>query len=203
MDEFVNKALQEQLFRDLLKINQAMARGAERVLDMIWHKGARLIDAEHGSIRLLRSIGGRPVLVLEAHFGERWTERKKQRRMELGESISGTVAQSGRSRCCADVTQEIDYKGSFPAFKSKICVPIRIGVEIIGVVNFNNRAVGMFNHDHVQIAETFACLTALAVNNVRLNRREERGRQSLELSRTITQFEALDKSPLSSYDSPR
>ena len=60
---------QEQLFHDLLEINQAMARGSEKVLDMILHKGARLIGAEHGSIRLRRNIGGRPALVLEAYCG--------------------------------------------------------------------------------------------------------------------------------------
>jgi putative methionine-R-sulfoxide reductase with GAF domain len=187
MGEFTSPTLQEQLFQDLLEINQAMARGTERVLDMIWHKGARLIGAEHGSIRLLRNIGGRPVLVLEAHFGKGWADEKKQRIMEQGESISGVVVQSGRSRCCADVTNEPDYEGSFPELKSKICVPICIGDEIIGVMNFNNRAAGVFDDSHVRIAETFACQTALAVNNVRLNRREERARKSLELSRAINE----------------
>ena len=180
-------ALQKQLFQDLLEINEAMTLGTEDVLSIIWHKGARLIGAEHGSIRLLRSVGGRPVLVLEAHFGEGWTEEKRQRIMELGETISGVVAQSGCSRCCTDITKEADYKGSFPEFKSKVCVPIRVGDQVIGVMNFNNRTVGIFDDNHVRIVETFAIQTALAVNAVRLNRREERARKSLELSRTINE----------------
>ena len=186
MDAF-DMDLQGRLFQDLLEINEAMARVSEDVLSVIWHKGARLIGAEHGSIRLLRSVGGRPVLVLEAYFGEGWTEGKKARIMELGESISGVVARSGRPRCCADVTEEPDYQGSFPEFKSKICVPIRIGDQIIGVMNFNNRGVGVFVSGQVTIAETFAQQTALAVNTVRLNRREERARKSLELSRAINE----------------
>jgi hypothetical protein len=51
MHKVTDTALQEQLFQDLLEINQEMARGAERVLDTILHKGARLVQAEHGSIR--------------------------------------------------------------------------------------------------------------------------------------------------------
>jgi putative methionine-R-sulfoxide reductase with GAF domain len=171
----------------LLEINEAMALGTEDVLSIIWHKGARLIRAEHGSIRLLRNVGGRPVLVLEAHFGEGWTEEKKRRIMELGESISGAVAQSGCSRCCTDVTKEADYKGSFPEFKSKICIPICIGDQVIGVINFNSRAAGALNDNHVKIAETFARQTALAMNAVRLYRHEERARKSLELSRAINE----------------
>jgi len=92
MDALVNVALQKQLFQDLLEINEAMTLGTEDVLSIIWHKGARLIGAVHGSIRLLRNVGGRPVLVLEAPFGERRSEEKKRRIMELGESISGIVA---------------------------------------------------------------------------------------------------------------
>jgi Nif-specific regulatory protein len=156
MDALVNVALQKQLFQDLLEINEAMTLGTEDVLSIIWHKGAQLIGAVHGSIRLLRNVGGRPVLVLEAPFGERWSEEKKRRIMELGESISGIVAQSGCSRCCADVTKEADYKGLFPEFRSKICVPIRVGDRVIGVMNFNNRTVGIFDDNHVRIAETFA-----------------------------------------------
>jgi putative methionine-R-sulfoxide reductase with GAF domain len=187
VDTFSDAALQEQLFHDLLEINQVMTLDAENVLSVIWHKGARLIKAEHGSVRLLRSVGGRPVLVLEAHFGEGWTEEKKQRVMELGESISGTVAQNGCPRCCTDVTKETDYQGSFPELKSKICVPICVGDQVIGVMNFNNEAVDVFDDDHVRIAQIFAHQTALAVNNVRLNRREERTRKSLELSRAINE----------------
>jgi putative methionine-R-sulfoxide reductase with GAF domain len=187
MDALVNVALQKQLFQDLLEINEAMTLGTEDVLSIIWHKGAQLIGAEHGSIRLLRNVGGRPVLVLEAHFGEGWTEERKRRIMELGESISGVVARSGRSLYCTDVTKEADYKGLFSEFKSKICIPICIGDQVIGVINFNSRAVGAFNDNHVRIAETFARQTALAVNTVRLYRREERARKSLELSRAINE----------------
>ena len=187
MDISSDVVLQKQLFQDWLDINEAMALGTEDVLGIIWHTGARLIRAEHGSIRLLRNVGGRPVLVLEAHFGDGWTEEKKARIMEMGESISGVVAQSGHPRCCADVTKEPDYRGSFPEFKSKICVPIRIGGRVIGVMNFNNRAVGVFNPGQVAIVETFARQTALGVNTVRLNRREERARRSLELSRAINE----------------
>jgi putative methionine-R-sulfoxide reductase with GAF domain len=176
---------QARLLQDLLEINQAMTSGTDRVLDIIWRKGARLIGAEHGSIRLLRRVGGRPALVVEAYFGEGWTALNKQRIMELGESISGVVAQSGCSRYDADVLKEKEYRGSFPEFRSKICVPIRIGNEIIGVMNFNNRAADAFDDRLVSIAEVFACQTALAVNTVRLNRHKERARRSLELSRTI------------------
>jgi len=52
-------------------------------------------------------------------------------------------------------------------------------------MNFNNRTVGIFDDNHVRIAETFAIQTALAVNTVRLYRHEERARKSLELSRAI------------------
>ena len=187
MDAFADVVLQKQLFQHLLEINEAMTLGNEDVLSLIWHKGAQLIGAEHGSIRLVRNVGGRPVLVLEAHFGDGWTEAKKGRIMALGESISGVVARSGRPRCCDDVTQEPDYQGVFPNFKSKICVPIHVGAQVIGVMNFNHRAVGVFNEGQVAIAETFARQTALAVNTVRLNRREERARKSLELSRVINE----------------
>jgi len=183
----VNVALQERLFQDLLEINEAMALGSADVLSTIWHKGARLIGAEHGSIRLVRNVGGRPVLTVEAPFGEGWTEDKRRRIMELGESVSGVVAQTGCVRCCADVTQEADYRGSFPEFRSKVCVPIRIGDQVIGVMNFNNRAAGAFGDGHVRIAEVFARQTALAVNSVRLNQREERARKSLGLSRAINE----------------
>jgi GAF domain-containing protein len=187
MDALVDVALQERLFQDLLEINDAMALGSADVLSTIWHKGARLISAEHGSIRLVRNVGGRPVLTVEAPFGEGWTEEKRRRIMELGESVSGVVAQTGSARRCADVTREADYQGSFPEFKSKVCVPIRIGDQVIGVMNFNNRAAGAFEDGHVRIAEVFARQTALAVNSVRLNQREERARKSLGLSRAINE----------------
>jgi len=188
MDVFeVDAVLQKQFFQDLLAVNEAMTLSTEDVLSAILRKGARLVGAEHGSIRLLHDIGGQPALVLEACFGEGWVEEKKRRIMELGESISGVVAQTGCPRCCADVTKEPYYRGLFPEFKSKICVPIRVGDQVIGVMNFNRRAVGGFDESQVIIAETFARQMALAVNNVRLSRREEKARKSLELSRAINE----------------
>ncbi|MFC1975279.1 GAF domain-containing protein, partial [Chloroflexota bacterium] len=83
--------------------------------------------------------------------------------------------------------KETDYKGSFPEFRSKICVPIRTGGEVIGVMNFNHEEPNAFDNNLVRIAEVFACQTAVAVNNERLSRREERTRQSLELSRAINE----------------
>ena len=149
----------------------------QQVLDSILSKAAMVSGAQIGSIMLLED--GR--LELRAIHG---TDEPTTQSLTfgVGQGIAGQVLATGEPILANDVA-------SHPAFqmpgagmivpKALLCVPMRLGADVIGVINLSNYLrTNVFDDDAVRVVASLASQTSIAVENARLYQhlRSERDR---------------------------
>jgi signal transduction histidine kinase len=106
-------------------------------------------------------------------------------RMEIGKGVSGSVAQSGEPLLVKDVETEEQFAkvrshGRYTT-KSLICVPLKVGDRIIGVLNANNKSrTGPLNEFDLRILSVFAAHVSVSIERVRLYNNLERKAEELE-----------------------
>jgi two-component system, NtrC family, sensor histidine kinase KinB len=92
----------------------------------------------------------------------------------LGQGITGRVALSGQPYLAADVTLDPDYLAGFSETRSELCVPLRVGERIIGVINVESPQVAAYGRQDQQLLVTLAAHLATAIEKVRLRQSERR-----------------------------
>jgi signal transduction histidine kinase len=139
----------------------------EQVLQNILTKAAAVSGAQIGSIMVLEE--GR--LHLRATFG---TDGPTAQNLSfgLGEGIAGKVVASGQPILANDVANHPDFRKPDEAKvlpKALLCVPMRLGDEVIGVINLSNYLrINVFDEDAVRVVASLASQTSVAVENARL-----------------------------------
>lgn len=91
----------------------------------------------------------------------------------LGAGITGQVASSGEARRVNDVTQEPGYLAGFTDTRSELCVPIRVGKQVIGVLNVESDQPAAFSADDERFLTTIAGQIATAIEKLRLLKAEQ------------------------------
>jgi len=110
-------------------------------------------------------------LVLQAIAGELATVARPDYRQSLDEGIMGWVARTGKSLLVNDVSQDPRY---IPGFleemitQSELCVPIKRGAEVIGVLDVQSDRRDAFDASVVTTLEIMADQLAVAIENARL-----------------------------------
>ncbi|MFN2464468.1 MAG: GAF domain-containing protein [Candidatus Dormibacteria bacterium] len=139
----------------------------EQVLQNILTKAAAVSGAQIGSIMVLEE--GR--LQLRATFG---TDGPTAQNLSfgLGEGIAGKVLASGQPILANDVANHPDFRRPDDAKilpKALLCVPMRLGDEVIGIINLSNYLrINVFDEDAVRVVASLASQTSVAVENARL-----------------------------------
>jgi PAS domain S-box-containing protein len=99
-------------------------------------------------------------------------------RVPFGEGISGQVAQRGEPILVRDMAQHPEltpsaYSAQYTT-QSLLCVPLRVGDRVLGVVNVNNKLSGEpLQDEDLLLVSTFCAQAALALENSRLYGRLE------------------------------
>ncbi len=101
----------------------------------------------------------------------------------LGEGIVGKVAQDGEPRRVGDVFLEPEYINVDPQTRAELCVPIRIGSKIIGIINAESRLLNSFTADDQRLLLTFAEQMATGIEKIRHYEAERRRAAELEALR--------------------
>ena len=91
--------------------------------------------------------------------------------IENGQGIAGSVVKEGRSVIVEDTSKDerfsrsVDEESGFVT-KSMICVPIKNSFETIGCIQIINRTDGsLYDADDLELCETMASLTAIAIED--------------------------------------
>lgn len=124
--------------------------------------------------------------ILRAHPSYRGITENTQEIVELEKSISGPVALSGNPRRVGDVRQEPAYMEATADIRSELCVPIKTGEHIIGVINTESKKLDFFSADDERLLLTIASQTAIAIERIRLFNSERERRQEAETLRQAT-----------------
>ncbi len=150
---------------------------------LIVDTAARMMQAKASSLLLLDEDG--ETLRFEVTTGPKKQEIKKHE-IKIGQGIAGFVAKTGEPLLVKDVTKDhrwyksisdkIDFKT-----KSIACSPLKIGSDIIGVLQIIDRKDGQpFDNDDLNILNVFANVCSLAIFNAR--KVESASRRNIELT---------------------
>lgn len=104
-------------------------------------------------------------LMLSALNGDAQTDT-----IRLGQGVSGEVAASGAAIRIDDVSQYAEAKVVSPEVRSQVCVPIRIGTRVIGVIDVQGSRLAAFSDDDVYVLSIAAGQLARALENARTMR---------------------------------
>jgi PAS domain S-box-containing protein len=105
----------------------------------------------------------------------------------LSEGIMGYVASTREPYCAADVRNDPHYLNTVPETFSELCVPIKVGEELIGVINAESRQLDFFSEDDERLLNTIASTLGTAIEKLHLFDAEHTRRQEAETLRQVAQ----------------
>lgn len=141
------------------------------VLNTIMSLAMQLLNAEAASVLLVDEEQGELYFIVAP--GEK---REKLERIHLkkGEGIASWVAEKGRPLLIPDVSREprfakrIDQISGFKT-KSILCMPLKVGNKVVGVVEAINKKNGAnFGSDDIHICNALAGQSAMAIEKAKL-----------------------------------
>lgn len=139
-----------------------------------YHSGIFLIDAnsEFAVLRAANSEGGQKML-------------KRNHKLRVGsQGIVGYVAKLGQARIALDIGEDAVFFNNpdLPETHSEIGLPLKIGDQLIGVLDVQSTKSGAFTPEDAQILTTLANQISIAIENTKLYTET---RQALEQSQRI------------------
>jgi PAS domain S-box-containing protein len=154
-----------------------------------------IIDYHNCRVYLL---SGETTLMPVAFRGELTTEYGEEKLeeliTELGEGITGTVAQTRKALLTPDA-REVPFSVTIPGtdddlLESMLAVPMVAGDNLIGVIVLSSLGYGMFDEDDQRMMEVLAPHAAAAFKNATLLHAEREAAQAagalLQLSQSLT-----------------
>ncbi|GAB4505197.1 MAG: hypothetical protein Fur0043_21920 [Anaerolineales bacterium] len=100
--------------------------------------------------------------------------------------VIGEVVKSGRAIRLGDVKQDEAYIEGVQGVQSELCVPIKKGEKVIGVINVGSKEADAFSEGDERLLYTIAGTLATAFEKLRLLEDEQRRRQEAELLHEAT-----------------
>jgi PAS domain S-box-containing protein len=137
----------------------------ERAAHLVWesfgyhHVALFTLDSEQGELVMQARAGGFAHLFPPQH------------RIKLGTGMVGWVGARGETILANDVDAEPRYANFLPDVlptRAELSVPIRVGEEIVGVLDVQSEQPNAFDGNDVVVIETLADQIAVATENARL-----------------------------------
>jgi signal transduction protein with GAF and PtsI domain len=140
----------------------------EQILRLLVEMAARVFDAPLCTLMLLD--GGE--LVLAAAYPESGGRQRPKHAMRLGEGIPGLAAQTGQPVMSTDLSSDPRFHPheltERARVRSLLSVPLRVRERTLGVVNCYTARRHEFTQSEVNLLQTLANQTALAIENAGL-----------------------------------
>jgi signal transduction histidine kinase/DNA-binding response OmpR family regulator len=136
---------------EILQIIVARVRDALSIS----HVAILLIDPDEQVLEFRAAVGFPPDMLASVH-------------PQLGEGLSGYVAQSGRPYLVTDVAREEHYLSVDPAVRSAMGVPLALGSQVIGVMLAESTRPAAFDEADLRLISTMAGQLAAVISNAQL-----------------------------------
>jgi GAF domain-containing protein len=120
----------------------------------------------------------RPLRLANAELAQQFT-------FPLDRGIVGHVARTGQSRRAADVTQDPLYVNLLNNTRSELCVPLKVGERVLGVINLESPRLNAFTASDERLMMTIAGQLATAIEKLRLLEDERQQRELAEALRDV------------------
>ncbi len=124
-----------------------------------YHTQIYLVEPESGDLVLAMGYGD---------LGRRM--RAQNHRLPMGNGIVGTVASTNQSFQSNNVDEALNFVPHplLPYTKSELAVPLRVGDEVVGVLDIQSEQLNRFKPEDVTLMQSLADQTAVALQNIRL-----------------------------------
>lgn len=132
--------------------------------------GMALLDEKTKKLIIHPSFLGHPVKEIESMD------------LGLGRGITGWVAERGEPLLVNDVRKDSRYLLYDETIHSELCIPLKVGPKVIGVLDAQSRALNAFSEDHLRLLSIIGGQLAILIENLRLY---EGIKQSEEKYRTV------------------
>ena len=169
---------EEELIRDAVSIMDSALRPD--------YFDIGLVDEKAGVIRLFRSTR---------------TWDKGNLSIPIDQGITGQVVATGKPMCVPDVRLEPAYVPVSEEVRSELCVPLKMGARVLGVINIESKQLSAFREADERLVITFGEQLVTAIQKVRLLQLEQRHAQEAEILReagsivaaTLSQEETIQR----------
>lgn len=95
----------------------------------------------------------------------------------FGRGVTGSVAQTGEAELINDLLADPRYIPDVIPARSEICVPIKIGDRVLGVIDSEDSARDHYSDWHLEQLETVAAMMAARINLLEKDRSRELAQQ--------------------------
>lgn len=122
----------------------------------------------------------RGVLVQKAALGPKNPNRHEilhPIEIPLGKGITGSVAISGRAEIVPDTSQDPRYIVDDEVRLSELCVPIKEGERILGLIDSEHPEKNYFTGQHLRILSAIASICAHKLQRIRAEKQKEEAQQ--------------------------
>ncbi len=133
-----------------------------------------LVNYEFAAVLLIEkdSDNLKPFAISDQGNGSSFVQQDKtyieSRQPRLGRGIAGWVAENGQSILSGDVREDPRYFAIRSDIRSELCVPLRIGETVIGVLNIETSRPNAYTEADQRLLETVGTQIAAAIQNARL-----------------------------------
>ena len=170
----------------------------DNLLELIIDTATKMMQAKASSLLLLDPKTKK--LYFKVAIGERKEELRKYE-INLGQGIAGLVAQTGEPLLIQDVThdprwyKQISESIGFQT-RSIACVPMKVGDEIIGVVEIIDKEDGSeIQNEDMKTLTVFTELASLAISNARKINQVQRENRDLK-EELWKKYQIIGESPI-------
>ena len=160
------------------------------------------VDRESGDLVLVAEAGGEKTYLPDAYS------------QELGKGYIGLCAESGETLLATDLEGDPRRHIAFEEerlAKSELCVPIKKGDELLGVLHLESKRTEAFPQSEIRALENLSTHIAVAIENARMLEQQRRSEYELQQARhhieniirsTAVGITSCDKTGLYSHWSP-
>ena len=169
-------------------------------LDEVLTRAAKLIQEGFGFhyVGLFTKSPGEDRLVMRARAGEIALPLPPPHTIDMGQGLVGWVAQYGETLLVNDVDTDPRFLNPHPErlpTRSELSIPIRIGDEIVGVLDLQSPHPNAFDPSDVTTLETLADQMAVAISNARLYSQAAQHNRELTLLNRVIAATAAGEAP--------
>lgn len=107
-------------------------------------------------------------------------------RVPVDASITGQVAQTGRPQLIYDTVESALYFEGMPGVAAELCVPVRAGGEIVGVINVESAERGAFSQKDLRLVSAVANHVSTVLEKLQSMEQARRRTTELEVLRRTT-----------------
>ncbi len=185
------------VLRSLYEVGSALGTSLrlEDVLKKVMDESISLLGAENGSLMLVDEVRSELKMLVAQGLDDQIVTTT---RVNLGEGISGWVAQEGQPRLLSRHSRDIDTSNGSEPMESAMCVPLKSKDRCIGVLNLSGRRDGGdFTDEDLKILTILASHAASAIDIAQLYRKVSSQVEHLEalyqLGRILNSSLSLDQ----------